>query len=415
MCNLVYRLVVTTGLSLALAGRVTAQTFTTLHNFTALSGSLHTNSDGANPYAGLILSGNTLYGTTELGGSGGRGVVFSLNTDGKGFRTLHSFDLAGGGSPVTGLILSGNTLYGTTESGGVAGKGTVFGLNTDGTGFANLHAFRLSDLNGRAPYGTPAFFGNSDAAGPWSEVILSGKRLYGTTQAGGRSGFGTVFAVNTDGTGFRLVHTFTNGSDGSWPYGRLVLSGNTLYGTASGGGDSRWGTVFAVNTDGTGFATLHSFTAIPGPYSGNYGGTNADGVQPYAGLILAGHTLYGTTYYGGSSGFGTVFGVNTDGTGFTNLHSFTALPPFPGGAALPPTNSDGANPYGGLSLSGHTLYGTTYYGGSSGHGTVFSISLLAPVKPVIASPQVPLHRLTGMARLRSLVTWSGIRDRTRTD
>ena len=51
----------------------------------------------------------------------------------------------------------------------------------------------------------------------------------------------------------------------------------------------------------------------------------SDGSYPYAGLILSGNTLYGTTIDGGSSGNGTVFAVNTDGTGFTNLHSFTAL------------------------------------------------------------------------------------------
>ncbi len=63
--------------------------------------------------------------------------------------------------------------------------------------------------------------------------------------------------------------------------------------------------------------------------------------------------------------------VNTDGTGFTTLHSFTASY----GSYPVYTNSDGANPYAGLILSGNTLYGTTYKGGSSGRGTVFSLSL----------------------------------------
>ncbi len=50
-------------LNLMPAGRVTAQTFTTLHSFTAGSGSYPTitNSDGANPYAGLILHGNPVW------------------------------------------------------------------------------------------------------------------------------------------------------------------------------------------------------------------------------------------------------------------------------------------------------------------------------------------------------------------
>src|SRR5579862_7075025 len=74
------------------------------------------------------------------------------------------------------------------------------------------------------------------------------------------------------------------------------------------------------------FTNLHSFAAAP-----YY--TNSDGAYPYGGVILASNTLYGTALSLGSSGNGTVFKVNTDGTGFTNLHSFAAAPYY--------TNSDG--------------------------------------------------------------------------
>src|SRR3989442_1026087 len=83
------------GLGLTLAGRVTAQTFTTLYSFTAtipytndVGGVFSTNSDGAGPN-GLILSGDTLYGTTSFGGTSGVGTVFKVNTDGTGFTTLY--------------------------------------------------------------------------------------------------------------------------------------------------------------------------------------------------------------------------------------------------------------------------------------------------------------------------------------
>src|ERR1041384_7744096 len=133
--------------------------------------------------------------------------------------------------------------------------------------------------------------------------------------------------------------------EGANPNAGLILSNNALYGTTAAAGSSGAGTVFAVNTDGTDFRIVHSF---------NYW----DGANPWSGLILSGNTLYGTTYQGGSSGWGngTVFAVNTDGTGFTNLYSFTG-------------GSDGANPIGGLILSSNTLYGTTQLGGSSGQGT----------------------------------------------
>src|SRR5438105_9070822 len=89
-------------------------------------------------------------------------------------------------------------------------------------------------------------------------------------------------------------------------------------GQAPYGGSWGRGTVFKVHTNGTGFTTLHSFTAK----SGAFPFTNSDGASPRAGLIVSGDTLYGTAANGSSSGNGTVFAVNTNGTGFTTLHSF---------------------------------------------------------------------------------------------
>jgi uncharacterized repeat protein (TIGR03803 family) len=398
------------GLGLIPAGRVTAQTFTTLHSF-------NYNSDGAYPVAGLILSGNTLYGTASGGGSSRTGTVFAVNTNGTGFTTLYSFtsepyDNYDGADPSAGLILSGTNLYGTAYSGGsAANMGTLFAVNTNGTGFTTLHSFT----------------GGSDGTGPLAGLILSGTNLYGTASQGGIANNGTVFAVTTNGTGFTNLHIFTAGnynssfvmtnSDGASPRAGVILSGNTLYGTAYWGGSWGYGTVFAVNTDGTGFTTLYSFNFLGGGgaalpqagliLSGNtlYGTANAggsggagtvfavhtdgsgftnlysftggsDGGYPEAGLILSGNTLYGTARLGGSSGNGTVFAVHTDGTGFTNLYSFTAT--------SSNTNSDGARPYAGLILSGNTLYGTAQDGGDSGYGTVFSLSLGSVSTPQLA-------------------------------
>src|SRR2546428_47705 len=131
-------------LNLIPAGRMTAQTFTTLHSFTATDPDTYANGDGAHPLAGLITnsSGNTLYGTAYVGGGSGAGTVFKLNTDGTGFTTLHSFTFTNsdGGYPLTSLILSDNTLYGTARFGGREGNGTVFAVHTDGSGFTNLHS-----------------------------------------------------------------------------------------------------------------------------------------------------------------------------------------------------------------------------------------------------------------------------------
>jgi len=222
-------------LTLIPAGRLTAQTFTTLYSFTPTSPDGNRNSDGAAPYAGLITnsSGNTVYGTTQIGGIYGNGTVFAVNTDGTGFTNLHSFTGgAGGGYPRAGLVLSGNTLYGTALYGGSSGYGMVFALNADGTGFTNLHSFTST----------------SDGANPYAGLILSGNTLYGTAYAGGSLRYGTVFAINTDGMGFTNLHSFSfTGSGGANPYAGVILSGNTLYGTTTDGGSSGGGTVFSLS------------------------------------------------------------------------------------------------------------------------------------------------------------------------
>ncbi len=342
--NLFVLPVLMAGLALILVGRVTAQTFTTLHSFTARCGDLGGNSDGAHSEAGLILSGITLYGTATSGGTADAGTVFAMNTSGTGFTNLHSFTFSDGALPYSVLTLSSNVLYGTVASGGRENVGAVFAINTDGTGFTNLYSFTST------PDGT-----NSDGYSPKTGLILSGNTLYGTTQYGGTARGGTVFAINTDGTGFTNLHSFSY-SDGNSPLGGLILAGDVLYGTTSAGGGANAGTVFAVNANSTGFTTLHSFSF-------------SDGYSPRGGLILAGNVLYGTTAGGGISGDGTVFALKTSGTGFTNLHSFTAASgPYPG------TNSDGAGPNGGLILSKNTLYGTTGGAGSSGNGTVFAVN-----------------------------------------
>jgi len=148
---------------------------------------------------------------------------------------------------------------------------------------------------GRVAAQMPAY--NFEGANPNAALILSNNTLYGTAAAAGSSGAGTVFALNTDGSGFRVLHSFTGGRDGAHPWSGLILSSNTLYGTAYQGGDWGYGTVFGVNTEGVGLAYLYSFT----------GGTN--GANPIGGLILSSNTLYGTTELGGSSGNGTAFSL----------------------------------------------------------------------------------------------------------
>jgi uncharacterized repeat protein (TIGR03803 family) len=282
------------------------------------------------------------------------GLASGLPLAAETFQTLHDFPQwvgpfggpyinSDGAKPAVALILSGGTLYGTTTFAGSSGNGTLFALNTDGTDFTVLYNF-----------------GDSDGAGAYGSLILSGHTLYGTRTAGGSSGSGTVFSVNTNGTGFTILHAFTGEDDGANPGVGLVLLSNVLYGTTSAGGSPYSGTVFAVNTDGTHFTILHSFTAFdPDTY------TNTDGANPSGGLTSSGNILYGAACHGGSGANGTLFKVNVDGTGFTTLHTFTSGN----------LNSDGHDPCAGLTLSGNVLYGMALLGGSLGQGTLFAVNL----------------------------------------
>ena len=350
-----------------------------------------TGSDGEQPVASLTLAGSTLFGTTQRGGSDGDGTVFAMNGDGTGYHVLYSFTGTGGDGqqPVAGLTLDGSTLFGTTESGGSNFSGVLFSLNTDGSGYQDLQSFGDFDSDGQQPgggltlvgstlfgttesggssgigtifstnsngtaYDTLYSFGDTlgDGAIPVAGLTLAGSTLFGTTEEGGSDGIGTIFAINTDGTGYHVLYSFTGtGDDGANPVAGLTLVGSTLFGTTGYGGSDGDGTIFSINTNGTGYQVLYSFT-----------GTGSDGASPVAGLTLAGSTLFGTAENGGSNGVGTIFSINPDGTGYDTLYSFGDAP------------ADGGIPVAGLTLVGSTLFGTTEYGGSGDHGTVFSIN-----------------------------------------
>ncbi|NOS72057.1 MAG: hypothetical protein HOP33_19295 [Verrucomicrobia bacterium] len=307
--------------------------------------------DGAEPQAGLALSGTTLYGTTALGGTNGHGIVFKLQTDGSGFAVLKHFSGSDGAFPHANLAHSGTTLFGTTQEGGSNYYfGTVFRLNTDGTDYRVLHSFT-----------EPVYYSgegtNSDGAGPQAGLALSGTTLFGTTPAGGANGHGVVFAVNTDGEGFAVLKDFT-GFDGRTSCGDLLLSGATLYGTTAEGGSNWSGNVFKLNTDGSGFEVLKDLNV-------------EDGFGPCAGLYLSNTTLIGTASQGGHHGFGTIFKLETDGSNF--------------GVVLNFEGGDGYSPIGGLTASGATLYGSTGQGGSSGSGIVYKINADGTGYEVLAS------------------------------
>ncbi len=357
-----------------------AQDFAVLHHFGGT-----TNADGANPLGGLVLSGDTLYGTTQSGGWSNRGTVFSVKTDGSGYQVLKHFAGSDGAYPEASLVVSGSILYGTTRAGG---GGTVFRISADGSDHSIIRM-----LDGATE--------GSLLSGP---VLLSGATLYGTASWGGSYREGTLFKLNTDGSGFTVLKHFMGGSDGSGPRGHLVLSGSTLYGITHGSG-GQMGTLYAIGTDGSNFQVLRQF-----------GGLSEEGACPKDGLLVAGTTLYGTTtglYVDENPPIdyrGTIYRINTDGTGFGVLAlcdgaaslvlSGNALYGASEGCGQPyckfgtlfkygligsgfrtlkdftlANGADGSNPRGDIVVSGDTLYGVTASGGPYSNGVVYALSL----------------------------------------
>ena len=351
---------------------------------------LYTFSDTSNPQAeypksGLILVNNLLCGADYTGGAAGCGSVYTIHPDGTGFTPLHEFPFfyyltnganSEGALPSGTPILSDNILYGVAAYGGTGGSGSIYALNANGSGFRNLYQFTQVS----AVVGGVYVPGNVDGSRPQGSLALSGNTLYGTTSLGGSASSGTVYSINIDGSGFTTLYVFNpypGGTRDAWgPQCGVVLSpsGNTLYGVAKFGASYGSGAVFAINSDGTGYTLLHEFTGTTPSLTyaliHNVPGYNSDGAQPASPLILSrsGKILYGTTLYGGSGGYGTIFAIRTDGTGFTIINSCAPA------VSVESPNVGGDQPNK-LLLVGSTLYGTCGEGGTYGQGTVFTLPL----------------------------------------
>ena len=114
-----------------------------------------------------------------------------------------------------------------------------------------------------------------DAARPCANLIqTTDGALYGTTSEGGTDNVGTVFKLNTTGSGYSVVYRFNGkGGGGQNPKGLLQGSDDVLYGTTQDGGTYGFGTVFTLRTNGSGYTVLYNFT-----------GKDGDGSHPVAGL-----------------------------------------------------------------------------------------------------------------------------------
>jgi len=143
-------------------------------------------------------------------------------------------------------------------------------------------------------------------------VLDAQGNLYGTTNRGGASYYGTVFKLDTAGKE-TVLYSFTGGADGGYPYAGLVLDAQgNLYGTTYGGGAAGFGTVFKLTPAAA--TTTTTLTSSPNPSTYGQAVTFTAAVTSSAGAppngetvtFMKGTTVLGTgTLSGGSASFTT--------------------------------------------------------------------------------------------------------------
>jgi len=239
-----------------------ASTFTTLYQFQG-------GTTGAEPKSGVVQdNAGILYGETQEAGTTdcvtrftnpdlGCGTLYSFSRT-AGLKTLVLFNGANGAVGQNRPLLIGSTLYGTTGAGGVNDKGVVFSVKTDGTGFKLLHEFNGTD--GNQPFGSLA----ADRSGNIYGVTIVGGSSYP------RPGYGVLYRIAADGS-FTILHNFANGADGASPTSIIVEKSGTVIGGATTGGYKKGscvfvgcGTVYQYTPSTASFTVLHTFNGEDG-------------------------------------------------------------------------------------------------------------------------------------------------------
>ncbi|HXM06064.1 MAG TPA: choice-of-anchor tandem repeat GloVer-containing protein, partial [Candidatus Acidoferrum sp.] len=316
-------------------------------------------SDGAHPSGDLAYANGTFYGVTSGGGSAtgcgssrskpnGCGTLYSVTLSGKE-RVLHAFTVYSGYYPAGSLVYLKGKLYGTTPYGSTTNAGMVWSFDLATGTLKSLHDF----VNGQA-----------DADGG---LTLIGSTLYGATASNyngvecmkNHDECGTVFSIGTDGTNFKVLHTF-DGADGATPMSGLAKAGDFLYGTTAFGGkgcvsNGGCGTIYSIDTAGR-FTSLLKFSADA-----------TQGTNPVGTPFVANGILYGATEFGGQtqcesyrSGCGAIYAFHLGSKTQHVLYSFNG--------------TVGAQPLAGVVLDGSAIYGTTY-GGDYSYGTLYRYQL----------------------------------------
>jgi len=190
---------------------------------------------------------------------------------------------------------------------------------------------------------------------PDSLFLGSDGNFYGAAQVSGEGDSaplgGKVFSLTPTGK-LTVLHTFAPGANKNYPNGTLPglmsegpdgkIYGETLYGGNGGcNGYCGYGVLYRVNRDGTGFQVVHKYCSETNCTDGFNGGALVTGTDG---------NVYGTTYYGGTYNEGTIFKVTPSTGAYEVLTNFNL--------------TLGENPSGMVVASDGSFYGTSF--GSQG-------------------------------------------------
>lgn len=273
------------------------------------------------------LSQDRIWGVSS--GGMGAGLIYSINTDGTNFKIVKNFDLEAG-RPDSFIEGNDGFLYGIAKIGGNDNGGRIIKVKKDGTTYYSIYDFLKGETGIK-------------------KLLKYNDYLIGTVSNAGNSNLGYIFSLKTDGSTFKVIHHFTE--DGTLlknPFFLLKASDGFFYGLA-GGGRSGYGTIFRFDLVNQSIQKIYDVD----PWGG-YGFNDIfEGKDGY---------LYGTT----SDGFaevssGSVFRISKTGTNFKVLHGFSS--DFGGKT---PLSSLVQTPSG-------QLIGTYNFGGALGRGGIFSI------------------------------------------